>query len=228
MNDDFTALLEKARSGDIKARNIIIEGCQHIIDGVCKQLYRIRCDESAKRYGALIGVIHAIRKYDGVRAWEPYVARCAYTKAINEISGEYLVSKPRYKIQQYLKEERHLHDTVGLGEFFADTGCILHSVEDDEESHVMLIKELITHVEMPETACLETLNKCLFGLTELERDAILHKYRHDNESLKKLGKKHGVSHEWIRLKADKTFKKVKREFFKQIKPKGNIWDTKSS
>ena len=224
-------LLEKARSGNLEARNEIIEQSLGVIDKVCKKLWRVKCDESAKRYGALLGIIHAIKLFQPkYGSWENYAFWCAYGTAKREVSKDYLVKCPQPMVDKRLEEGMSPCETVSLSSMFEKMGWIEYSyaLENGDDISTRVATELIINEDIPETQCLNTLNICLGELTEIERDAIYHRYKYDGSTLKQVGVKHNVSHEWVRLTSAKAFKKLKLSFFKQLKKERKIWDTKSS
>lgn len=228
MNKD---LFLKAKAGDIDARNQIIEASVPVINRVCHKLWRANCDESSKRYGALLGIIHAINKFNpDLGNWDVYAYYCALGIAKREISKDYLVKFPTEIVNKRLRDGRSPCECVRFSDLFEQMGWMeyFYAEENGDEICSRVVGELMVNEDIPETECLKVLADCMNDLTEVEKDAIEHRFKYEPTTLMKLAEKHNVSHECIRMKADSGYKKLKTQFFKQLKQKETVWDTKSS
>lgn len=195
-------LIKATRDGDIEARDKILLAHQYIIDLILFRFRYVKMDESTKRYGAILGIIAAIKNFNADKGnFAGYAYQCALRKAQREMNQDYLIRHPNAKVNKCLKDKTTLYGIMTLS-------------EDYDASE---FDELMTVDEIPDTIAKEILQDSLNELNELERDAIYQKYDYHNSTLKKTGDKHGVSHECVRLACDRAFAKLKKIFLEKAK-----------
>lgn len=212
-------LIEDTRNGSIAARNQIIEDHLYIIEKVVQKLYDIRIDESTKRYGALLGIMAAIDNFDERKGNFPHYAyRCALNKAQREMNKDWLIRIPNSKLINFFKDKKKPYQLMSIsGKNEGVTKWLIPPELDSTEYVEKVLHPLITYDEVNDTEIQNILQECLKELKDCERDAIYYKYGFIDSTLKEVGEKHNISHEWVRLKCKKALKKLTKNFLNKIK-----------
>lgn len=211
-------LINEARAGSLEARNKLLVKYKNIIDIVVKKMRYSDIDEGTKRFGAIMGLHAAIDGYkDRGRGFGCYAYFCATRKAQREMSGDWIIKLPVNLLAKYLKNETRPYDVMSLS-VHAESIKWYQKIDDNgREIKNRTMSELITNDNIQDSAAKIIMKEALNELTELERDAIYQKNGLIEESLKEVGERHGVSHEWIRRKAISAQDKLKKIFIKKAK-----------
>lgn len=227
--DVLKKLIKRAQRGDLEARDAILIEFTPLLDYVCSRLKSSKIDEGAIRYGGILGLLAAIKNYDFSSCrFFTYAYCCVFCKAKREMNNDHLVRLPNQKMNEVLQGKRKGPQYINISEnpnitqikklpnlFKSDSDID----SDESELNNIMLKELITYDTIEDREIKKFICDSMNELTELERDTIYHKYGCISNNLHELGKKHGVSYEWVRISANKAFKKLNKIFFKKINNK---------
>lgn len=208
---NINQLVGLARKGNLEARNEILKTHRHIIDMVLARFKNIPLDEGTKRYGAILGIYSAIQRFDGKKGnFGRYAYICAYQKAKREMSGDRLIKLPISVSEEFLKVGRAPYGLLSVNARITTEDGELEEIPFDELSVTDSYKDQDIYI---------ALRECINELNPLEQDVIYNAYGFKSMTLKQIGLKHDVSHEWARQKCSKTFKKLQRLVKNKIKQK---------
>lgn len=202
-------LFAKAQNGDIEARNKLLESHYWIATQIYLKLKKTRNDKDTIFYGATLGLIHAIKTFDIKKGnFKSYAYICAYRTAQTEMSKDWIVRVPMYK----------LHKTMRSGEL-PYTVCYLGNAEEVEETNKddWTPGEMFYYDSYQDKDLHKIIKEVINELKPLEKDAILYMWANTGETLQSLKKKHGVSHEWVRQTIFRTLEKFKNRVLRKIK-----------
>lgn len=208
-------LVEKAKSGCLESRNQILVECMPIIDYVVGRLKRIKMiDDDTKRYGALLGVLAAIKNYESSKGnFEGYASVCAFRRAEREMDSDWIVRVPSDVLAKTLKEGILPYETLS-------TSMMFDGVESKNDQNSNFHEELSYGQEIQDTEVKQLINSCIDELQPIEREGIRYKYGYTYTSFKEIGKKYGITHQGVHSRTNAAFevltKKVRAKLNKNF------------
>lgn len=214
-------LIKQAQDGNIEARNEIILLHSNVIDIVLAKLKHVRIDESTKRYGALMGILSAIERFNPDRgAFSYFCYLCALRKAQRHMTQDWLVRVPDAMMSHILSTGDVPYTTMTLSTLPDGYEPRSRNTDSNGNNFITQLSHGLTITDVLEdTDIKEIIKNSLNELNSLEKDVIYYKYGFIDGTLKEIGNKHGVSHEWVRIKTNETFKKLRKMVFKKLKIK---------
>jgi RNA polymerase sigma factor (sigma-70 family) len=196
---EFNQLINEAQNGNLESRNKIIEEHLDIINKIVNNLCKSKFDESTKRYGALMGIMKAIQKFDPKKGnFKNYAYRCAYEMAKRELSKDLLISFPINKLTEVLKSD-------------TKSPYVLFQIDKHSEygDYDFSYKENFVHLDnRHDFLAFDQLKKAINYLSMLEKDAITNVTQHN--LLKEIAERNNVTPQWVRVTRDKALKKIKK------------------
>lgn len=215
------AISQEIKAGNLELRNHFLEQYSYIISWVCAKLKHIPIDPDTIRYGATLGLIQAIATFEPKKGgFNRYAFVCCFRSAQREMTNDWLVRVPSYKMHQILAKQTLPYEMVSISEhedFFLGRkmACNMNN------KTIRTMPDELVHIDCTDNYekrdFLNILNKTLNELKPLEKDCILYKYGLIETTLKELGDKHKVSYEWVRLNIKVAFKKLQKQFMQNIK-----------
>lgn len=190
-------LIRQAQSGSEVAKTKILVNYRFIIDRTLCKLYHFKADDGAKRYGAILGLMSAIKGYDFRGNFVGYATWCAFRRAERELAQEGIVKIPMYLISEYIKQNKELNEsnwptkTVTFNPLY--------------HTDISSCRDEILHNEI-----VQLLEDCFNELKPIERESLQRKFGYLNETLQELGEKHGLTRERIRQIGENSLLKLKR------------------
>jgi len=212
--------ITKAQKGNTKARNEVLLNYNYIIDRVVNKLGNNNMDDGAKRYGAILGILSAIQHFDKTKgAFKRFAYKCALQRAKREMSKDWLIRHPVEHISKALAKKQSPYQLMSISEAYDKCKWYTQTDPDGKKIIELSIPELIVYDKIEDTHLKKIMMECINELTELEKDAIYYKYGFTQTTLKNVGKKYNVSHEWVRLKCNSSFIKIKKILLNKLNRK---------
>ena len=212
--EEILVLSERARAGDSEAYGIVIEKFSYIIELVKGKLRKLNVDKGAIRFGAIMGIRAALRKYTKDKgAFSPYAYVCAIGSAMREVSKtEYLIHIPNAKLNTFLKDKKAPYELVRINAQAesqdgspVDEGWALGLNQD--EFNLTMEDSSLEGIDLEQFWSL-----CQQVLDAPEKDAIALTYGLSSTSKENYLEKYGKTYEWFRLQKTKGLKKLKTHF----------------
>lgn len=211
----MTAKMAKKAKTNIKLRNKIIEDHLFIIDLICKRYRYLPVDTHTIRYGAIIGLIRAIKTYNIKKGkFYNYAYYTAAQYAKTEASKNWPVTIYKVRLHKFLK----LHE-IPYQMIYLDSKHTTNTSggNDMTQSIESVFPELIHYDKHKDVILKEFIENELNCLKPLEKEAILREYGNSGETLQTMGKRYGVTAERIRQISFEAFKTLSFRIKKQIK-----------
>lgn len=187
------------RKGEEEAAGEILLAYKHIIDLVLLKLRYLPFDESAKRYGAIMGVYSAIRNYNMRSHFGCYAYKSALLYALREVSNtEHLITVP-VAIRDNWRHSNHAPYTIcSLDGSYRWRPYYDKDQYYDPDIRDQLNEKLGYSCDVESIDRMDIFKTAIKKLTEIEKDAILHTSGESTMSLRANGKKFNISGERFR------------------------------
>lgn len=216
--ENLKELIDKAKDGDIEARDKILVAYSYIIDNVLIRFRFVKIDDSAKRMGAILGLISAIQNFDTSKGdFGAYAYYCAYRRAQREMNADWLIRLPNEKINSYMTQREQPYEIMSISNNYDNAKWTLPQTKDGYFDNT--IHGLISYDKQKDSDANKVLIESILELNPIEQDAIYNKYGFTQKTLIEIGEKHGKSYEWVRVKAKSALKKLKFIYLKNLKNK---------